>query len=373
MKIGFLSVFYPFRGGIAQFNANLFREFEKKHEIKAWNFTRQYPEILFPGKSQFVAENDTADAIPSQRTLDTINPLTWYKTATAVKKFAPDVLFTRLWMPFFSPSLGTVAASVRKKGTKTIALLDNVLPHERRPGDHALIRYYLKRHDGFIVMTESVKSDLQTFLPNAKILLKPHPIYSHFGESVPIAKARTALGLPTDKKIILFFGFIRGYKGLDILIEAMKNLPEDYHLLIAGEVYGDYSPYENLIEKFKLNSRVHQFVEYIEDEKVPLLFSAADLCVLPYRSATQSGIAQIAWHYHLPLLVSQVGGLAEMVDEGETGLILDELNATALAKKIMLYYENNLKDQFSINMEKQRDQYSWPGFTDAMIDFVKKI
>lgn len=373
MKIGFLSVFYPYRGGIAQFNANIFRQLEKEHEVVAWNFQRQYPGLLFPGKSQFVDKSDNADAIPTRRILDTINPLSWYKTANEIKNFQPDVLITRFWMPFFAPSLGSVAAALKTNNVKTIALLDNVLPHERRPGDNALIRYYLRRHHGFIVMTRAVEKQLRQFIPDAKVLLKPHPIYSHFGLGIEQNTARQALSLPTSAKLILFFGFIREYKGLDLLIESLAKLPADYHLLIVGECYGDFTSYSRQIDRLGLRSRIHEKIEYVEDNLVPQIFSAADLCVLPYRSATQSGIAQIAWNFNLPLLVSPVGGLTEMVEDGKTGIVLPALEADILAVKIQTYFEADLKSTFAKNMAKLRHQFDWPSFTASLIDFAKTL
>ena len=373
MKIGFLSVFYPYRGGIAQFNANLFRQFEIEHQVVAWNFKRQYPGLLFPGKSQFVDESDAADAISSRRTLDTINPLSWYKTANEIKDFQPDVLLTRFWMPFFAPSLGTVAAVLKKARVKTIALLDNVLPHEPRPGDGALIRYYLRRHHGFIVMTQAVEAQLRQFVPDAKVLIKPHPIYSHFGKSVDQQAARQALAIPPSAKLVLFFGFIREYKGLDLLIDSFARLPADYHLFIVGECYGDYTRYSRQIDLLGLRTRVHEIIEYVDDTKVSQIFSAADLCVLPYRSATQSGIAQIAWNFNLPLLVAPVGGLAEMVQDGHTGLVLPELDPEILAEKIQDYFISGMKLSFAENMAKQRHRFDWPSFANSTIEFVKNL
>lgn len=373
MKIAFLSVFYPYRGGIAQFNANLVRELEKAHTLNLWNFSRQYPDFLFPGKSQFVEENDTADVLQTQRTLDTINPISWRKTASQIKQYNPDVLLNRLWMPFFAPSLGFVAASLRKSRAKTVALLDNVIPHERRPGDDMLLRYFLRRHDGFIVMSEAVKDDVLHYCPQANITLKPHPIYSHFGAGIAQEKARSLLGLPKEANIILFFGFIRQYKGLDVLLKSMRQLSNNYHLVVAGEVYGDYAPYEKIIKENGLADRVHNFIEYIEDKRVPAFFSASDLCVLPYRSATQSGIAQIAWHFHLPLLVARAGGLSEMVQENETGLIAEELHPEALAAKIRSYFDNDLKDKFSATMASRRDRYGWQGFTQSIVEFMQEL
>lgn len=222
-------------------------------------------------------------------------------------------------------------------------------------------------------MSESVREDVLHFCPQANILLKPHPIYSHFGEGVDCNEARAKLRLPRNAKVLLFFGFIRQYKGLDVLLHTMKHLPEDYHLVIAGEVYGDFKPYQDIITENGLTDRVHNSIEYIEDVRVPLFFSAADLCVLPYRSATQSGIAQIAWHYHLPLLVAKVGGLAEMVEEDETGLIAHDVRPPGLATKIQYYFDHNLKKQFSMNMAARRDRYSWTGFTENVVKFMQEL
>ncbi len=394
MRIAYLSTFYPFRGGIAQFNASLFREFEKRHEVAAFTFTRQYPDLLFPGATQYVAPSDRVDKIPAQEILDTINPLSYYKTARAIARFNPDLLVMKFWMPFFAPSLGTVAGRLRKRGTRVIAILDNLIPHERRPGDLALIRYFAKRCDGFVAMSRTVESDLKLFLPEVvklestaaqrsagilpaaaagkmpglqQYVLKPHPLYDHFGEAISSAAAREKLGLPRDKRIVLFFGFIRDYKGLDTLIRAMAHLSDEYCVVIAGEMYGDFAKYERLIDEAQVRSRCKLFIRYIDDAEVPAFFSAAEVCVLPYKSATQSGIVQIAFNFNLPVIATDVGGLAEMIEEGVTGLILRSQEPQALAALIEKYFKQGWREPFARNIAQRRHSHSWAGFAEAIL------
>ncbi len=373
MKIAYLSTFYPFRGGIAQFNASLFREFEKRHEVAAFTFTRQYPDLLFPGTTQFVTPSDRVDAIPARQVLDTINPLSYYKTARAIAAFNPDLLVMKFWMPFFAPALGTVAGKLRKRGTRVIAILDNLIPHERRPGDLALIRYFAKRCDGFVAMSKTVENDLNQFEPNAQYVLKPHPIYDHFGAAISSAEAREKLGLPRGKRIVLFFGFIRDYKGLDTLIRATAHLSDDYCVVIAGEMYGDFAKYEALIEETQVRSRCKLFIRYIDDAEVPAFFSAAEVCVLPYKSATQSGIVQIAFNFNLPVIATDVGGLSEMIEENQTGLILRSQEPQALAQLIAGYFARNLREEFARNIAQRRHSYSWAGFAEAILELYEGL
>ncbi len=373
MKIAFLSTFYPFRGGIAQFNAKLVRELQKTHEVHAFTFTRQYPKLLFPGKTQYVTDGDTADAIEAVPVLDSINPWTYYRTAARLRQLQPDLLVTRFWMPFFAPSLGTVAGRLRKQGVITISILDNVVPHERRPGDDILIRYFLNRHDGFVVMTRAVEAELNYYKRSAQYVLQPHPVYDHFPAPMPMAEARQKLDIPLDKKVLLFFGFIRKYKGLDLALKALTRLPSDYWLLVAGEVYGDFKPYQQIIDDYRLHSRVRLTLDYIPDPEVTTYFSAADVLVLPYRSATQSGIMQIAYHYHLPAIVTDVGGLAEMVEHGVTGLVLPRTDPELLAAMVRDYFSAHLREPFSQNMQERKKRYSWPVFADALLVLYHRL
>lgn len=374
MKIAYLSTFFPYRGGIAQFNASLFRELEKTNEIQAFTFTRQYPDLLFPGQTQFVTDQDAVDRVPATRSLDTINPVSWKKTAEIIGKQQPDLLLMKFWMPFFAPSLGYVSGKVRKGKTKSIAILDNVIPHEKRPGDLALIRYYLKRVDGFIAMSKSVEQDLLSLKPDAKFRLKAHPVYDHFPDSVDQVKARKALNLPENKIILLFFGFIRDYKGLDLLIEAMPKLDDRFHLVIAGEVYGNFDKYQERIDKLGLKDRASVFTRYISDPEVAQFFSAADLGVLPYKTATQSGIVQIAYHYDLPVLVTDVGGLTEMVTDGKTGLVIPSPDSQLIADGILdAFRENKNLDVFRKEIQLKKPEMSWSGFAGTVLGLAGEI
>ena len=373
MKIAMLSTFYPYRGGIAQFNASLYRAFEAQgHHVRAFNFSRQYPSILFPGKTQRVSPSDAADAVPSEAVLDSINPLTYFRAANAVKKFAPDLLLMRYWIPFFAPALGTVARLVRKQCT-VVSILDNVLPHEKRPGDTTLTRFFLRPHDGFVALSSEVQKDLQRALPGASCLVYPHPLYDHFGAAADAAEARKKLGVPPAKRVLLFFGFIRDYKGLDVLIRALSLLDERYILLIGGEVYGDFAPYEKLIRELHLDHRVVRHVRYIDDAEVPGFFAAADVCVLPYKSATQSGIASIAFHFDKPMIATRVGGLTETIVHGHTGLVADSPDPALVATQVRRYYDENLEGTLVANIKAYKKEASWPGLADAIARYAQTL
>jgi glycosyltransferase involved in cell wall biosynthesis len=276
-------------------------------------------------------------------------------------------------MPFLAPSLGSVFKKLRKNGVKTVSILDNVIPHEKRIGDIALIKYFLRQNNGFIVMSEKVKNDLLSLHPDAKYLQVLHPLYDHFGNRVDSAEARSKLGIPQSNKVILFFGFIRDYKGLDLLIEAVKLLPNDYTLIIAGEVYGDFKRYQNIIDKNSLGKKVQLFTRYIPDNEVPLFFSASDVCVLPYRSGTQSGITGISYHFELPVIVTDAGGLKEMVEDGKTGLVVKEPSPQLIADAIRKYYDEGLKEKFRKEIQEYKTRHSWSALADDIISFYKTL
>jgi glycosyltransferase involved in cell wall biosynthesis len=372
MRIAYLSTFYPFRGGIAQFNASLYREFEKEHSIKAFTFTRQYPDFLFPGKTQYVTNDEQADVIPSIQKLDTINPFTYLSTAREIRKFAPDLLIMKYWMSFFGPSLGTVAKKMLPK-TKVISILDNVIPHEKRIIDMPFTKYFLKQNDGFIAMSESVKNDLLSLKPDANVLLKPHPLYNHFGAKLSKSEACKILNIAPDKKTILFFGFIRDYKGLDLLIDAFGKLDNSYQLVIAGETYGSFDKYTQQITELSNKSNVFVFNDYISDARVPSFFSAADVCVLPYKSATQSGITSISYHFDLPLIATDTGGLKESIIHNKTGLIVDEISANAIKDSISRFFDVNMGDSFKTEIQKLKADLSWEKFAREIIAFHKTL
>ena len=369
MKIAYLSTFYPFRGGIAQFNANLYEALKTEHEVIPFTFKRQYPDILFPGKTQYVTPEDNAIPVPSRAVLDTANPLTYLSAAKKIAKEQPDVLIMKYWMSYFAPSLGTVAGKLKKQGCKVITVLDNVIPHEQRFFDRPLTTWFLQQNSGFIAMSESVRKDLLTLRPDAPNLLRQHPLYNHFGEKMERAEACKALGLDPAKKILLFFGLIRDYKGLDLLIDAYNQLDDSYQLVIAGESYGSFDKYKEQISRLNRPEDVKVFNRYISDKEVPLFFSAADVCVLPYRSATQSGITSIAYHFELPLIATNTGGLGETIEGPGVGLMVPEVSSASIAETIVRFYEQD-RNRFVAHIQKEKEALTWEKFAHALLDFA---
>ncbi len=367
MRIAFLSPFYPFRGGIAQFGDSLYLALTSQNEVKAFSFTRQYPGILFPGKTQYVSDSDMDRNIPVTRVLDSINPFTWNKTAKEIIKFKPDIVLISYWMPFFAPAFGKIAGLLKSKGIKIIGLMHNVIAHEKRIGDEALTKYFFNKCDGFVLLNRSSEKDLLDLKPEAKYIIHSHPLYDHYGNKLDITRSREKLGIAKDKKVILFFGFIRDYKGLDILIESMTDLSDDFLLLIGGEVYGNFKKYDELITSLDIRKKVNTQVRYIPENEIPLFFSAADVCVLPYRTATQSGIVGIAYHFDLPVIVTDVGGLAEMVEENRTGLIIDKPNSLLINEALKKYFSENLKEKFMSFIAEYKSRHSWQNLAEEVI------
>ena len=374
-RVAFLSTFYPFRGGIAQSNASLYQAFQELgYETRAFTFTRQYPDLLFPGKSQYVTSSDnTAAAVKAEQTLDSLNPLTYLQTARAIRAFQPDLLILRFWMPFFGPSLGTVAGRLRKQGTTIISVIDNATPHEQRPGDTLLTHYFLNRLDGAVAMSEAVKADLARIKPQLPCYYHPHPVYDHFGEALPKEEAKARLGLDPTKRTLLFFGLIRGYKGLDLLLEAFKHLPADYELLVAGEVYGDEAPYRQQVAGHEAEARTHLHLRYIDDQEVPLFYSAADLNVLPYRSATQSGILAVALHFEVPVVATDTGGLREVVEQADIGLIAPSTEPGAIAGAIQQFFRDKAPEAMAANIRAYKDSHSWKEMARQIGSFTAKL
>lgn len=372
MKIAYLSTFYPFRGGIAQFNASLYRVFEQNNDIMAFTFLRQYPSSLFPGTSQYVSEKDNVDKIPAKAILDTINPVSYSRAAKKILQFKPDLLITKYWMPFFAPSLGTVAKTLKKHNVINISILDNVIPHEKRIGDIALTRYFLRHQNGFIVMSNTVRDELLQLRPDALYEEHPHPIYNHFGKKLYKEESRKLLNIPLNKKVLLFFGFIRDYKGLDILLKSMKMLSEEFHLIIAGEVYGSFDKYDDLISRLHIKNKISKYVHYIDDRDVPKYFSAADVCVLPYKSATQSGIVGVCYQYNLPVIATNTGSLKEMIEPYNTGLIINDIDYQAVTSTIQKFFNSNI-EKFAQNIEQYKEKYSWENFSYSILNLYSKI
>lgn len=343
----------------------------KCHIVKAFSFSRQYPDFLFPGKTQYVTPEDEAMPVEADAILDTINPLTWVKTARAIRSWKPDLLVMKYWMSWFAPSLGYVA---RHCGCKSVVVLDNVIPHEAHWFDRPLTRYFLKGCTGFVSMSESVEKDLLSLRPEAPHILRPHPLYAHFGPGMPREEAAAALGADPGKKTLLFFGLIREYKGLDILLEAFRELPREYQLIIAGEPYGSFDKYQKIIDSLPGKDRVHVFPDYIRDSEVKKFFCASDVAVLPYRSATQSGISSIAYHFDVPMIVTDVGGLKGTIGERGTGIVASEPSPEAIRKEILRYFSDaSLREgcRKAIGVEKQR--LGWDAFCASLTDFAATL
>ncbi len=373
MKIAILSCFYPYRGGISQFNACLYGELSKNHVVKAFNFKRQYPEFLFPGKTQFVTDDDEAVPVESVSLLDTANPFSYRTTYRKIREWGPDVLIVRYWMSYFAPSLGYITRKM-KKHCKVVSILDNVIPHEQRFFDTPLTKYFLKGSTGHVTLCEAVAKDLLEMKPKAPYTVIQHPLYSHFGERIPREKAEKKLGLAPGKKNILFFGLIRHYKGLDILLEAFGKLSEDYQLIIAGEPYGSFSPYSDIISRLPGKGRIFMNLKYIRDSEVTDYFSAADIAVLPYRSATQSGISSVSYHFEVPMIVTDVGGLKETIGDRGTGIVAKECTPDAIREEIERYFaEPEAKEEFIANIRKEKERLSWKAFAAELTGFIGQL
>jgi glycosyltransferase involved in cell wall biosynthesis len=351
----------------------MLQELGKEHEVRAFNFKRQYPSLLFPGKTQYVSEDDNAPKVESERLLDSINPCSWGRTAKEILKWGPDLVIIAWWMSFFAPSMGWVARYLNKRGVKTVGLIHNALPHESHFWDKPLTKYFLNGCKGFITLSAEVQSTLLELGPyKSKQLF--HPVYSQFGETVPRTEAEKALGVVSGKKNLLFFGLIRKYKGLDILIKAFGLLPEEYRLIIAGEPYGSFEEYAALIRESPSKERIHCFLSYIADEKVKKFFSAADLSVLPYRSASQSGIIAVSYNFEVPLVVTDTGSLRQEVEAAGTGIVAEDITPEALADAIKKFFGTaGLQQKCKQKIKKELDRLSWNNFCKALLDYTDKL
>ena len=374
MKIAILSCFYPYRGGISQFNACLYGELSKEHIVRAFNFKRQYPEFLFPGKTQFVTEDDEAVPVESTSLLDTANPFSYISTFKEIRDWNPDVLIVRYWMSYFGPSLGFVTRMM-KKHCKVVSILDNVIPHEPHFFDAPLTKYFLKGSNGCVTLCDAVSKDLLALKPDARYTVIQHPLYSHFGNKLPREEAERKLGLKEGRKNILFFGLIREYKGLDILLEAFKMLPgEDWQLIIAGEPYGSFEKYQKIIDSIPGKDRISLSLKYIKDSEVTDYFSASDVAVLPYRSATQSGISSVAYHFEVPMIVTDAGGLKETIGDRGTGLVSPEGNPEAICKEILRFFSRpSIKEECIRNIRIEKERLSWKTFARKLVDFIGQL
>ncbi|MBQ9473207.1 MAG: glycosyltransferase [Bacteroidales bacterium] len=369
MNVIILGTAHPYRGGLSAFNERIAYEYQQAgHEVEIYTFSLQYPSLLFPGKTQYSTE-PAPDELRIVRRVNSCNPLNWLSVGREIRSKSPDLLIVKYWLPFMAPCLGTIARMVRKGGhTRVVAILDNIIPHEKRIGDRMFSRYFVGSVDGFVAMSKSVMSDLSLFDTAKPRQLCPHPLYDHYGATLDKGEARRILGLDSDGRYILFFGFIRGYKGLDLLLDALADkrmAGGGIKLVVAGEFYGDPAPYMEQIERLGLGDRVVLHTDFIADSEVNRYFCACDLVAQPYKTATQSGVTQIAYHFARPMLVTNVGGLAEIVPDGKVGYVV-EPDAKAIADAIVRYYSENKEEAFVAAAKEERSKYSWSKMTAAI-------
>jgi D-inositol-3-phosphate glycosyltransferase len=375
MKIVIIGTAYPYRGGLAAYNERLAREFVSEgHDVSIYTFTLQYPNFLFPGKSQFLDAPPPA-GLNIERKINSVNPFNWLSIGYKLKKQKPDLVIFKYWLPFMAPCFGTIAKITRtNRHTRVLCILDNVIPHEKRPGDKLLTKYFTSSINGAIAMSESVLTDLKKFNSKVPAKLNPHPLFDNFGNSVTKEVALSKLGIEYAERVILFFGFIRAYKGLDLLIEAFSDQrfrEMKIKLIIAGEFYEESKPYKDLITRFNIGENVFLFERFINDDEVALFFSSADLVVQPYRSATQSGVTQIAYHFEKSMLVTDVGGLKEIVPDGRCGYVVQP-DPKEIADAIADFFLNCRNDFFVQNIREEKLRFSWSRMTASIEEVYKK-
>ena len=378
MKVIILGTAWPYRGGLATFNERLARQFVSEgHEVELYTFTLQYPSFLFPGKTQYTTEPAPAD-LTIRRVLN-CNPINWLRVGHAIRKAAPDMLICCYWMSFFAPAFGLVSRIARRnERTRCIALVHNMIPHEPNILDKLFAPYFVASQDGFVALSESVVGDIekvesQTSRVKRPKTFSPHPIYDHYGERMSKNEACKALNLPADKNYMLFFGLVRAYKGLDLLLGAfgcVKDQLPNLQLIIAGEFYEDEDKYRAQIAQLGLSDRVIIRNEFIPDGDLRKYFGAADLIVQPYKTATQSGVTQVAFHFEKPMLVTNVGGLGEIVHDHQMGYAC-EPTAEAIANDVSDYFTNNRQEAYTSYLQKEKTKYTWSKMTEAFIKILK--
>ncbi|HEY5470999.1 MAG TPA: glycosyltransferase [Bacteroidales bacterium] len=378
MKVILLGPAHPYRGGLASYNERLAQQFiADGNETEILTFTLQYPGFFFPGKTQFT-ENKAPAGIKITRVLNSVNPLNWIKTGYRIRKENPDILLIKYWHPFMAPCLGTVARIAKKSKTgktRVICIFDNVIPHEKRFVDRFLSNYFISSIDGAVVMSKSVLDDLNTFKVSIPVAFSPHPLYDNYGAILPREEALRKLNLSEDFSYLLFFGFIRAYKGLDLLIEAFADdrlRNRKLKLVVAGEFYEDEAPYKELIEKLEIKNDVILFDRFINEDEVGAFFSAADLVVQPYKSATQSGVTQIAYHFDKPMLVTDVGGLSEIVPHGKCGYVV-KTEPKAITDAILDFFDNNRSQVFTKGVRMEKEKFTWNKMTASIAEVYSKI
>jgi glycosyltransferase involved in cell wall biosynthesis len=366
---------WPFRsGGIATFNERLATAFQAQgYTVTIYTFSLQYPSFLFPGKSQYSDQPQPTNLTILPK-INSINPFNWLKIGREIKKRKAAIVVVRYWMPFFGPCFGTILRMVRKNNySKIVCIADNIIPHEKRIGDTLFTRYFVTPIDAFITLSQKVAEDAKTFT------LKPihtvvHPLYDHFGDMVDKQSAANYLQLNPNINYILFFGFIRKYKGLDLLLDAMailkaepnKQLPT---LIIAGEFYEGAEKYLQQIKNTGLENSVKLFTQFIPDNDIPYYFGISDFVIQPYKQATQSGVTPLAYHFEKPLLVTNVGALPEMIVADNSGIVT-EPTAAAIAAGISALYLLG-ENHFLAELRKNKQKYNWDKLTNTIVESIK--
>lgn len=374
-KVLIIGPAWPLRGGLSTYDQILANELKSQgYEVSILTFKLQYPSLLFPGKTQYSSE-PAPKGLSIDVKINSINPFNWFKTGLKYKVLAPDLVIIRYWLPFMGPCLGTIARLIRKNGkSRIVAITDNVIPHERRIGDKLFTRYFLKACHGFVAMSQSVLADLKKFEKRKKAFYNPHPIYNSFKPSISKIDACHQLKLDEKKHYLLFFGFIRAYKGLDLLLEAFARSSRrrlNLKLLVAGEFYEDEKPYIELVNRLELQDDVIFYKEFIPDSEVHLYFSAADITVQPYKDATQSGVTQVAYFYDKPMIVTNTGGLPELVPHEKAGFVVSK-NPDEIAKAIHRFYDENQAERMISFVKSEKEKYSWESMIESLWKAAEK-
>lgn len=372
MNIIIIGPAHPLRGGIAALNERLACQLlDEGCNVEIYSFSLQYPGLLFPGKTQFT-DSEPPKNLKIYKAINSINPFNWLRVGRQIKKKRPDLIIVRYWLPFMAPSTGTICRIARKNSnTKVIAITDNILPHESRPGDRQLTRFFTKSVDGFVAMSKNVFDDLDIFISNQPKRLSPHPIYDHYGEGLHKSMAKEKLSLNPNCKYLLFFGFIRDYKGLDLLLEAISHDKiksiDNLKLIIAGEFYSNEEKYLDLIKDLGIENNVILRTDYIAEDQVNLYFCACDMITQPYKTATQSGVTQIGYHFNKPMLVTNVGGLPEIIEDQKCGYVVNP-DPESISNAISDFYTNNREDFMVNEVIKAKERFSWGNFTKTIFD-----
>lgn len=373
-KLVIIGPAWPLRGGLAAFDEKLAICFsEKGIQSSIHTFSLQYPSLLFPGKTQYSTQ-PAPQGINIKATINSINPFNWMKVGWQIMREKPDLIIVRYWIPFLGPCLGTILKIVHwNRHTKVISIVDNMIPHEKRLGDTLFTKYFASSIDGFVTMSEKVKNDVKLF-SHKPTLVSPHPIFDHFGSAIPTLQARTQLGLGENDKIILFFGYIRKYKGLDLLIQAMKDIRIQQlgiRLLVVGEFYDAAQPYINLVNSLALQNQITFYDQFVPDQEVTNYVSAADFIIQPYKNATQSGVTPLAYHFSKPMLVTNVGGLADTVPHLKVGVVT-EPTSEDIANGIVQLYDLGAA-HFMPYIQEERKKYTWEQMTEKFLALHQQL